>query len=69
MTDPAPTSWWPPRQPKAIAVAVVLTLLVVGLVAIAATGASVAYVGTLLVGCVTVGAFLASVLDRRRVTR
>lgn len=46
-----------------------LTLLGTGLVAIIATGASVGYVGTLLVGCVTVGTVLASVLDRRRVSR
>jgi hypothetical protein len=67
--DPTPTTWWPPREPKAIAVTAVLTLLVAGLAAILITGASVAYVGTLLVGCVTVGVFLASALDRRRVSR
>lgn len=69
MSAPTQRAWWPPREPKAIAVTAVLTMLVAGVIAIIAAGASVAYAGTLIVGCVTVGTVLASTLDRRRISR
>jgi hypothetical protein len=66
---PPQPAWWPVRQPKRIAVTTVLTLFVAGLFAIVLSGASIAYVGTLLVGCTTVGVVLATTLDRRRPSR
>ncbi|MCW3015640.1 MAG: hypothetical protein JWO02_2732 [Solirubrobacterales bacterium] len=63
---PAPPSFWPFEHPKRVAAIAVSIVLVAGLTAIIVTGASIAYVGTLLVGCVALGTILASFLDRRR---
>ncbi len=63
---PAPPSFSPVRRSKQVAIVAVLTMFVAGMVAILATHASIAHVGTLLVGCVALGAILASALDRRR---
>lgn len=69
MPRPPQPAWWPVQQPRLVAITVVATLLVAGLTAILVSGASVAYVGTLLVGCTTVGVVLATTLDRRRPSR
>lgn len=55
---------WPPTRPRLVAIVVTAALLVAGAVAILATGASLGYFGTLLVGCTTVGTLLLIALDR-----
>lgn len=50
--------------PRGIALAAVLVAFAAGVVAIIATGASTAHLGTLLVGCTALGTILATALDR-----
>lgn len=57
---------WPPRRPRRVALAAVLTTFVAGLIAIVVTGAGIAHLGTLLVGCTALGTILATTLDRTR---
>lgn len=64
-----PPAFWPPENPKRIAVVAALTMFVVGLVVILVEDASGAHLGTLLIGCVALGTILASFLDRRRAPR
>ncbi len=55
----------PDRSPRRVALVAVTVAFVAGLVAILATGANLAYFGTLMVGCAALGTVLATALDRR----
>ena len=57
---------WPPENPTRIALISVIVAFVAGSVAILATGASLANFGSLMMGCVALGAILATFLDRSR---